>query len=148
MSRFSVRDVPLISRAVRERWPISTEARKDAIKLLQSVVSGSVDAPVETQIRACNTLGTFDRLNLKHEELFTPKVDIELQLSTMTLEELQAHIAELDKLTSNPEKSLHEQEMTALKVLAGEQSPGADCSPRGEEPIGAPTPLTGEIRVR
>lgn len=79
----SRKDIRLIGRAVRERWPISTEFRARIVAQLMTIVM-SPEASDRDIVAATRVLASIDKMN----------VDLENAAKNMTLEELKDELRE------------------------------------------------------
>lgn len=62
----SLNDIKLTCRAVRERWPMSTDARAQVVESLRRVIQFGKSASVK--IKAVRALALLDAINLKSEQ--------------------------------------------------------------------------------
>ena len=80
------KDRKILTRALRERWPIKPEQR---VKVLD-VVERALESPdIKDALHAARTMATLDALNIKEQEVkikAQPKVVIHAQMSTEDLE--------------------------------------------------------------
>lgn len=102
MTNLTVKDLPLFSRATRERWPMSTELRSRGVELCKEVVADQANKySVTDKLRAVNTMARLDTLNLRHEEIFTPKIDVALDLTGLSDEEILKRLKLLEQVEIN-----------------------------------------------
>lgn len=99
MAKLTVRDVGLIGRAVRERWNIPDKTRQQAIEVLHECLEDENVKPAD-RIKAVSTLGALDRLNLQQISM-QPKMDIEATIATMSMEEIEEHLKQLENIEEN-----------------------------------------------
>jgi HD-like signal output (HDOD) protein len=91
----NVRDHQLVGRAIRERWSIPKDAR-DTIGIKLNNIINNPDAPDTTIIRAIDTLAKLDRINVKQEEILTPRMNIHAHLNLMNPEQLKTEEQKLE----------------------------------------------------
>lgn len=83
-----VGDIKLACRAIRERWPMSDEAREGVVASLYDVIQNGKNASVK--IKAARALATLDTINLKAEEEQPPPAPPQLHV--------HANLADADQL--------------------------------------------------
>lgn len=94
------KDRKILTRALRERWPIKPEQR---VKVLD-VVERALESPdIKNALHAARTMATLDALNIKEQEVkikAQPKVVIHTKMTTEELEQrfldLQAELGLVD----------------------------------------------------
>lgn len=89
----SRRDIQMVGRAIRERWPIPEEARSKIVcKLLEIVISPESDARDINQ--AARVLASIDKMNL----------DLERAASMLSFEELKDEMRSRLMVMQQPEE--------------------------------------------
>lgn len=124
----SIRDIPLLSKATRERWPMSTQMRQQALDVCSKALT-DVATDDRTKLRAVNTMARLDSINLRHEELFTPKMDLSLDLAGLSEDELRQRLSTLDQHLNStlPIPDLTpETEIEHIKKMLAAEDPDGD----------------------
>ena len=80
MDLSKISDIRLVSRAVRERWPVSDEMRKKIVDSLMTVLIAGEPREI---VSACRVLASIDKMN----------VDLQNAAEQMDIEELKVELA-------------------------------------------------------
>ena len=80
MDLSKISDIRLVSRAVRERWPVSDEMRKKIVDSLMTVLIAGEPREI---VAACRVLASIDKMN----------VDLQNAAEQMDIEELKVELA-------------------------------------------------------
>ena len=80
MDLSKISDIRLVSRAVRERWPVSDEMRKKIVDSLMTVLIAGESREI---VAACRVLASIDKMN----------VDLQNAAEQMDIEELKVELA-------------------------------------------------------
>lgn len=131
--QLNISDMPIISKATRERWPMSSQVREKVITVCQQALNSADPA---LQQKAVSNLARLDALNLGHEKIFTPKLDVTLDLSSLSEEEinkrlalLSQHLAAVQPTAALPDYSPDvENKEVAARLAAEERNENAERS--------------------
>lgn len=88
----------MISAHATKRWDIIDKDVKDEIGMLLKDTLRSSTISITNKLAAASLAERIDRLNLKHEELYTPKLTVDF--TNRSTEDLEAELEELTKLKS------------------------------------------------
>lgn len=80
------------------RFPISAQLKKDAVNVIDRVINDEDQDPT-VKARYLKILTDMEHLNLKEIEMFTPKTNVNINLSALTDEQLAKKMKDIsDKL--------------------------------------------------
>lgn len=88
---FTLKDLPLINKHGLRRWDIIDDSVKREVKVV--ILEGMRSGNVKEKIMAGALALRVDALNLKHEQMYVPKVDMDL--SMLTDEQLSSFIEDM-----------------------------------------------------
>lgn len=97
ISRFTVRDMPLIRRHALPRWGGLDETLKKEVVL--AVKKALEEGTIKEKMEASRVAVSIDKLNLEHEKLYTPKADFDV--AALTDEELESQLKELETASAD-----------------------------------------------
>lgn len=112
-NKFTVKDLPMINRHGLRRWSeLDDGVKHDVIDLIRTTLRDDT-AKYDDKLKAASLVVRIDNLNLKHEQFYTPKMD--LDVSSLTDEELEQQIHQLEE--QEREEEIYEQ----LTTLSNEE---------------------------
>lgn len=119
------KDRKILTRALRERWPIKPEQR---VKVLD-VVERALESPdIKDALHAARTMATLDALNIKEQEVkikAQPKVVIHTKMTTEELEQRFLDLqAELGLVDVNPADLIDAEKAYQQSLLTDENKEG------------------------
>ena len=119
------KDRKILTRALRERWPIKPEQR---VKVLE-VVEKALESPdIKDALHAARTMATLDALNIKEQEVkikAQPKVVIHTKMTTEELEQRFLDLqAELGLVDVNPTDLIDAEKAYQQSLLTDENKEG------------------------
>lgn len=100
-TQFGSVDIPLINRAIRERFDIPEDTRKDMVDSM-SVLMTDDEASDKDRIAAAGVLARLDAINISHQKIMMPHVRINTSVEMLTDEEIESQIAELEQQLDIP----------------------------------------------
>jgi len=125
VNRFTVRDIPLVGRSLSRWGCIDDNVKREVGNLIKTTLADQ-KIDIKHRLAAGALAERIDRLNLKHEEFYTPTMDIDV--GTMSDEELRLQIEKLEQ-----DQLFHDVMKTLLNppdsILLEIVPPMTDCVP-------------------
>jgi hypothetical protein len=101
ITRFSVKDLPMLNRFAVSRWPQLDDKIKTEVCLTIKGTLESKHTSVKEKLQAGNLAAKIDKLNLEHEKFYTPKMTVSVEsLSDEQLEEALREYEELESVST------------------------------------------------
>lgn len=94
--RFTVKDLPMIRSNALKRWECIDDAVKQEVGLLIKDTLYSNDVDIKYKLQAASLAERIDRLNLKHEQFVTPKIDV--SVADLSDEQLESELKRLEEM--------------------------------------------------
>ena len=91
---YSKLDIPLLHRAIKDRFPISEATRIAVVRGMHNILIDR-DSTDGNKCGAAGIIARLDGLNLKQQQMLMPTLTLEGNTSILTTEEIEARIAQL-----------------------------------------------------
>ena len=88
-------ELQLTNRAIRGRWNIPLKTKQDTVRLISEVINNTEES-ADTRLKAAKIAGELDKIDLRDEEIHTPR-QLNVSLTKLPTSELLEKLQHLTK---------------------------------------------------
>lgn len=135
-TEYSPTDFKLIARfglSTSSRYrKLTPEVRDTMVNFCYDVANGKIEATLKQRQEAVNCLRQIDKLEMEHEKMHTPKVEV--KLSELTDSQLQDQIAALEKEMEKMVSPAYQEKLLYDSIIQEEKEKESEAIYKGEKP--------------